>query len=543
MFKEIVHALMAQTSRAARNRQAALGAMLLVATAACGQALANQDNPAQRECTAMVQEDFSALAEAPTVILEADVVPASDGMPEYCRLTGYTKPQIQFEMRLPTETWNGRYLQAGCGGFCGVVRAESCADAVARNFMAAAHNMGHVGGVASLPTWGSEPGLRRDFGTRSTHVIAVAAKAVAERYYGKRPHHSYLRGCSTGGREALGAAQFHPEDFDGLIAGDPAFPARQGGVANPWDTRQLITDDGTRILDDASLKILNDAVLAACDSIDGLVDGIIDDPRLCQFDPAALQCAGGASSGDQACLSARQVAVAKKLYDGPRDSEGRRLVPGYRVKGSELAWGDPGNIRLNFSKGYLAYLAFEENPPAGYDYRDFDFDRDMAKLEKMAALYDPVAPYESPNLDAFRERGGKLMLYHGWADPTVSPIGTLDYYAKVTDRDGGIEQVQSWFRLFMVPGMYHCRGGNAPNSFDMLDAIVAWVEDGEAPERIIASQIEDGEVIRTRPLFPYPAVARHTGNGDVNDAANWRPETPAEPGNDHIDWIWAPGRD
>lgn len=493
-------------------------------------------SPATMDCKALEKLDLTTLDGAPSVISLAEVVPASDKLPEYCKVVGYIQPQIQFEMRLPTASWNGRYLQAGCGGYCGLVNSEACNDGLGRDFMVSANNMGHVGTVAGTPLWATEPGLRLDYAYRSTHVMSVLAKALAERYYGKRPHHSYLRGCSTGGREAMSAAQRYPADFDGIIGGDAAFPVRQGAIANAWDMRQLLRDDGSAVFTPAKLKVLNDAVLARCDKLDGVVDGILMEPRDCDFDVRSVQCPKGKDGAN--CLTGEQVGVALKLYDGPRNAKGERLIPGHRAFGSELAWDDPGGLRLGFSKGY-GYLGFPDDP-ASYDYRHFDYDKDMAKLEEMARFYDPVEPHHAPDLATFRARGGKLMLYHGWADPTVPPFGTLDYYAKLTSASGGLDKTRQWARVFMVPGMFHCRGGNAPNTFDMLDAIVDWVEKGQAPERIVATQMAGDKVLRTRPLVAYPAVAHYTGKGDVNDAANWVAVQPKTLRDDNIDWVWGP---
>lgn len=489
-------------------------------------------------CAELGKTDFSGIAGSPASISKTEVVAASAGMAEYCRVTGVIQPQIGFEIRLPTKTWNGRYFQTGCGFFCGVVRLEGCADAQARDFVVVAQNMGHVGAGSDDGLWGSVPALREDFGRRSTHVTAVVGKAITEAYYGQRPAFAYFRGCSTGGREGLSEAQFFPEDFDGIIAGDPAFPGRQGGLANVWDTRQLVRRDGSDVFTPEKLKLLNAAVLAKCDGLDGLKDGIIVDPRACQFDVRKLQCA----SADRAdCLNAEQVKAALALYDGPRNSQGVRLVPGHRLFGSELAW--ESATRAPVADGYLRYLAFETNPPASYRVWDFDFDKDVVKLEKMAALYDPVAPYGEPDLSAYKASGGKLILYHGFADPTVSALNTLDYYARAADRAGGMESLKSFARLYLIPGMFHCRGGDAPNTFDMLEQMVRWVEKGEPPERIVLTQLSaDGKPARTRPSFPYPAVPRYIGHGDVNDEANFISVSPKAVSNDRMDWNWAPSR-
>lgn len=487
------------------------------------------------QCERLVEEDFKNTFEAPLSVLSAKLVQAKDGTGEYCAVNGYIQPQIQFEVRLPSKNWNGRYFQVGCGGFCGVININNCADALAANFVVAAHNMGHVGLVIKDPVWGSDPALREDYAGRSTHLMSIAGKALAERYYGKRPARSYFRGCSTGGREGLTEAQRYPDDFDGIIAGDPAFPGRLGALANNWDAQKLLRDDGSEVFTPAKLKVLNTGVMRSCDKLDGLVDGILTDPRTCTFDPAKLQCKSGDGPD---CLTAEQVAAAKALYSGPVNSKGEKLMPGATPYGSELSWSGAG--RRSLAEGYLRYLAFPTNPPADYNYRTFNFDTDVAKTEELAAKYDPVAPHQAPDLREFEQRGGKLIVYHGWADAGVSPMALLDYYAQVTSRQGGGEKTREWFRVFMVPGMFHCRGGDAPNTFELLPELVKWVEKGEAPNRVVATQSGPQGVIRTRPLFPYPAFAKYTGKGDVNSEANWISASPKQEPDDRLDWIRAP---
>ena len=475
------------------------------------------------------------LADAPSVLMSADVVAAADGIGEYCSVKGYIQPQIQFELRLPTANWNGRYFQTGCGGTCGSVNTDRCNDALAQGFAVAADNMGHVSSQDGL--WASDPMLRYDYGPRSTHVTAVIGKTIVERYYGRKAAHAYFRGCSTGGREGLLAALHWPQDFDGIIAGDPAFPSRQGGIINNWIAHNLNTDDGVALFDEADLELLHSAVLDECDAIDGLKDGIIEDPRNCTFDVTRLKCAQGQDPAT--CLRPEQVDAAQRLYQGPRNSTtGQLLYPGYVVPGSELSWSPALNV--NYADQFLRFMAFAENPPSTYSYRDFDFDTDIPKLEEYAAIYDPVAPHTDPDMSGFHAAGGKLIVYHGWADATVSPLTSLDFYAEVAQREGGIGKVRDWYRVFMVPGMYHCRGGAVPNQFDLLGAIVAWVEQGQAPDVVIATQIDGDTVVRTRPLYPYPAVARYSGTGDVNDAANWNPIEPASVHDDDIKWVWDP---
>jgi pimeloyl-ACP methyl ester carboxylesterase len=484
-------------------------------------------------CEAIMHEDFAGIPDAATSILEARHIKAEGANPSHCKITGVIAPQIQYELRLPDE-WNGRYLQSGCGGFCGFNPINSCADGQARGFAVGASNLGHVGGVWAPPVWATEPQLRRDFGGRATHVLALAAKVIIERYYGKKAERSYFKGCSTGGREGLQIAQDHPEDFDGIIAGDPAFAGRLGAIWNNWVAHTLMTPANRPVFAGEDLVLLNKAVLNACDAVDGLKDGILTDPRQCRFDPGKLLCRKGVAS---ACLSADQVAAARAMYGGARNSAGVQLHPGGAPYGSELDWNGP--MMAEVATQSLRFLSFPEARPT-YNFRDFDWDRDIAAVEDAARTYDPVAPRKAPDLRAFHQRGGRLIAYHGQADLGVPPEGLTDYYAQIWTREGGLERTREWFRLFMVPGMFHCRGGDVPDHFDMLTAIVDWVEQGKAPDGIVATQLDaNGAVKRTRPLFAYPNVAQYKGTGDQNDAANWTLK-PVKPGDDRIDWIWKP---
>lgn len=488
-------------------------------------------------CESLVAWDLSRLEGAPASITAAKLVPAANGAPEYCDISGYVQPQIQFQLRLPTKTWNGRYFQVGCGGFCGGVNIQNCGDVLAKDFAVSANNMGHVGHFLRDPLWGESEDARRDYGRRATHVSAIASKAIVEKFYGAKPAYSYFRGCSTGGREGLMEAQHYPEDFDGIISGDPAFAGRLGAIANTWDAKYLLKPDNTPVMSDATLQVLHQAVIAACDGIDGVKDGIIMDPRACKFDVKTVRCKDG--NEGPTCLSDAQVAAALKVYDGPRNSKGERLFPGGETFGSEGAW--KGDDRLTLADGAQRFLNFTPNPPASFTYRDFDFDNDIPKIKDALTRYDPVAPDTAPDLTAFEARGGKLILYHGWADQGVSPLNTLDYYAQVHTRQGGLEKTRNWFRLFMVPGMFHCRGGNAPNTFDFMPAVMAWVEKGEAPNGVVATQKDAaGATVRQRPLFAYPQFAAYDGKGDVNAAASWKAATPKKLTDDRIDWIFGP---
>ncbi|MEJ0065208.1 MAG: tannase/feruloyl esterase family alpha/beta hydrolase [Caulobacteraceae bacterium] len=364
----------------------------------------------------------------------------------------------------------------------------------------------------------------------------MIAKAVVERFYGAKPAWSYFRGCSTGGREGLAEAAWAPDDFDGIVAGDPAFAV--GAIANTWDSQHLLRPDGAPVIPAAKLVVLHQAILAACDALDGVKDGIMMDPRACHFQVASIECKGGGEGAD--CLSAAQVAAAEAVYDGPRDSKGQRLYPGGAMFGAEASWGTTADS-ASLPAGAERFLEFWPNPPLSYTYRDFNFDTDLPKIKASLALYDPVPPGEAPDLTAFERRGGKLILYHGWADGGVSPINTLDYYSQVAHGQGGMAKVRGWFRLFMVPGMFHCRGGDAPNTFDFMPSIMAWVEKGVAPDGVVATQKDpSGQILRQRPLYAYPEQAAYKGAGDANMASSWQATTPSTMPDDRVAWIWGP---
>jgi len=489
------------------------------------------------ECEQLARLDIGPIAGEPLSITRAKVVPASASFKEFCEVEGVIAPQIGFTLRLPTQSWNGRYYQAGCGGLCGAVQIERCGEAQTRDFAVAAQNMGHIGHYWTNAFWAEVPELRADYGKRSTHLVAMASKAIIAAYYGHAPGKSYFQGCSTGGREGLSSAYNYPGDFDGIVAGDMAFPVRQGAIQNNWNAWHMLDADDREIFTKAKLELLHRAVMGECDGQDGLEDGIISDPRRCVFDPRSLECPPGADAGD--CLTRAQVLAAIAVYDGPRNSAGQRLSPGGAPYGSELFWN--GRSNLDVTEVSLRHLVFPE-ARRNIHYRDFDWDKDIAAVEPQAALLDAVPPRAEPDLSAFEGKGGKMIAYHGWADG-IPPGGLLDLYERVWRRQGGLDATRGWFRVFMVPGMGHCRGGDAPNTFDFLSAIVAWVEKGTAPDGVIATQLNgDGSIKRTRPLYAYPSVAEYVGTGDANEAANWRPAAPQSEPEDLIDWIWAPSR-
>jgi Tannase and feruloyl esterase len=516
--------------------------------------------PLSNSCEALAQRDFSAIPDAPTALFSAQLVAATGQTPQYCSVTGYITPQIQFEMRLP-QNWNRRYLQVGCGGYCGSLRAGAESNtALNQNFAVAFDNSGHVGGDngAGSALWALDrPQLRIDFGYRSEHVMSIAAKAILTAFYSNAPNYAYFQGCSNGGRQALQEAQRYPNDFNGIIAGAPAaFQAPLNGEYETWNARANLDARANSILSANKLSLIQQAALADCDGKDELVDRQITDPRVCTFKPESLRCNG---SNQANCLTTAEIAVVNKIYSGPVDEQGNRLYPGNQTIGSELGWagssiGSNGQtpFAAQISDSYLKYLAFPKSPPPSFSYRDWQFTREgFDRLRPLGKVYNAT----NPNLKAFRARGGKLLLYHGWADPAIPPQGTIAYYQAVQDTLGGLANVQQFARLFLLPGVYHCQGGTGPSRVDYLSPIVAWVEQGKPPTKLIATQTtadsagggfsnptegasgNNAKVIRTRPIFPYPMQARYNGKGSVDDAANFVGVVPSQTPHGGINWI------
>lgn len=551
--------------------------------ASAAPALANLPSLAPKiSCDAMTKADISAAVGAPVSNLAASEVA---GNKPYCKVTGTIAPKVNFEVRLPIKGWTQRYLQTGCGGLCGNLRinaekAGGCAPVTNGEIALASTDMGHSGGKMGDESWATDQQARADFAHRGVHVTALAAKALIKAYYGKAPRYSYFSGCSDGGREALIEAQRYPGDFDGIAAGAPALNFTvQNSFYHGWNALSNTGEGGRAILNAPDLVPLHSAVLAACDTLDGLKDGQIDDPRVCKFDPATIQCAGEFEPGK--CLTAEQVAVVRKLYDGARDGSGKRLVIGGPQPGSELSWagvyvprqlGGPIFSEM-IALGTMRWLLFDQPRPE-LQLKDWRFDAEtLASLESARALYNA----DNPNLSAFAARGGKLMLWHGWSDPHISPLNTLDYYARVGAAMTPAKRA-SFSRLFMLPAMYHCSGGEGPSDFALLNSLMSWVEGGKAPEMLVASRkaqtmeglpgpgprlggpIAGGNPVgmppprpdgpptgmltqpstptspRTRPVYAYPIVARYKGSGSIDEAANFKTFTPSAR-DDRVIWL------
>jgi feruloyl esterase len=478
-------------------------------------------------------------APADTTITGATVVPASGTTPEYCRVDAQVATPgnaVSFRLGLPA-AWNGKFLFEGVGGFGGSI--GNLTTGLDKGYASASTDTGHQGGTTDASWALNNPAKRIDFAYRGTHVTAVAAKALSQAYYGAAPRRAYFNGCSNGGRQALMEAQRYPEDFDGIIAGDPSF-GTMGQIRRTLVYQKLLSTG--HFLSAAKISRLAKAVLESCDASDGLADGLIADPRACTFKPESLKCAG-ADGPD--CLTAGEIETVNLIHGDIKGPGGRTLTrfplghedgtSGWQAwvtgasdpqqgKDSTLALTGRMPAGYSFQDGYLKYLAFE-GADGTFDWRTFDLDRDGPKLQPFMDVFSPT----NPDLSKLRARGGKLILYHGWADPALSALVTIAYYDDVVKKapstssgQAGRGRNDTFVELFMAPGMHHCQGtGPGPNRFDMVTALDEWVEHGAAPSRVVASHATNNVVDRTRPLCPYPQVAKYTGRGSIDAAENF----------------------
>ncbi len=428
-------------------------------------------------------------------------------LPAFCRVAATLKPtsdsDIKIEVWIPATGWNGNLQSVGNGAWAGTISYPALATAVAAGYAAASTDTGHTGNNPAFIT--GHPEKLVDFAYRSIHEMTVSAKAIVG------PKLSFWNGCSTGGRQALTEAQRFPADYDGIIAGAPANYVTHLQGAQTWAAQVALKDEAGYI-PPGKYPLLHNAALQACDALDGVKDGVIEDPTRCDFDLKDLACKG---ADGPSCLTAPQVEVAKKLYAGPA-----KIFPGLEA-GSELGWAMlTGPQPMSFATEMYQYVVFQ-NP--NWDFRTMDIDRDVAVADKVAS---GTMNSIDPNLKPFFGHHGKLLMYHGWADPGIAPRNSVNYYTSVVDKMGGRAKADDSIRLFMVPGMGHCRGGDGPDTFDAIGSLAQWVEKGKAPEQIIASRIRNGAADRTRPLCPYPQVAQYKGTGSTDDAANFSCKTP-----------------
>lgn len=508
-------------------------------------------------CASLTGTDMGAIGGEGSEITGAEET-TSDGIP-VCSVTGRLAPQVNFQVILPMESWTQRYLQLGCGGLCGNITLRSGASTGCKvlndgGFVMAATDMGHGGNDGR---WGLDATQRADFAYRAQHLTVEAAKALIAAYYGQPQQYSYFNGCSDGGREGLMAAMRFPEDFDGVIAGAPAMLFQvQNTLYHGWMAASNYNERGEVILTSKKLPALHAAVVAACDETDGVKDGLIAQPALCEFDPHRISCPADAPETDR-CLTGAQVEVVRKFYAGPQDAAtGAYLTAGQPLYGSELNWqgvyvADNADSEL-FSQmivdPVLKYLAFD---PARPEMTLADLDFTEAVLDDLRPRH-PLFDATSPDLSGFNAAGGKLIMWHGLADPHISPANTLALHTGI-EAILGAEAMAGFERLYLLPGVDHCGGGEGPSHLDLLSPMMAWVEDGAAPGAIMTATAGEASSFgqpdgvgggggppapldlgvvplpeMTRPVYPYPHLAGWSGEGDVHDAATWSEGPAAE---------------
>ncbi len=422
----------------------------------------------------------------------------------FCRIRGVISKEIGFEILLPIQ-WNGRFLMSGGGGFVGSIQ-NGLAIETNNGYATAGTDTGHSGDGLTAE-WAYDNMERQlNFGRLAVHRTAVVSKAVIENFYCKAPMNSYFLGCSRGGGQAMVEAQFYPEDFDGIVAGAPAYtwPAMaakqlaivQKNYPNPQDLKPVLTAD--------NLSLLQDLVLKECDNLDGAVDKIISDPRKCKFDPAHLPLCPDGKAG-KGCFTKDQVTTIKTIYS-PLIAGGKQIYPaqpfgGEGERGSWDAWlagtntfGRPAGLHFYFSTNIYKYFVF--NDP-NWDYSKYDFKNFEKETHYAASFLDAT----QTDYSGLKQRRGKMILYHGWNDPALSAISTIEHYDGVLKRD---KDAASYIRLFLLPGVLHCGGGPGCDDVDWLRIIRDWVESGKAPDQVISSKLEDGKAVKTLTLYPYP---------------------------------------
>jgi feruloyl esterase len=484
-------------------------------------------------------------------------------MPAFCRVAATVTPvadsEIRIEVWMPSATWNGEFEGVGNGGYAGSIPYSAIAPGVKLGYATVGTDTGHVGSASDDGSFAlGHPEKIIDFGYRSIHLMTVVAKQISAAFYGNDPQRSYFTGCSTGGRQALMEAQRFPEDYDGIVAGDPVAHYTHHHVgANLWVVWQMFNNPASTVFSTQD-TLLGNAVNAACDALDGVVDGVLNDPRQCHFDPRALKCEG--SQMPPNCLTAEQVEAVHNLWTGPdRMVQKQGYYPPFERGGETYGW--PTTIspepppaqqtdqHAQIGLPFFEYFVFDD---PNWNYRTFDWITGPAYVENKVVVpgqtLATVLNAIDPDLDRFRTRGGKLIQYHGFSDPEVPPLTSIEYFKSVEDFAGNALRqashqkpqqagadtqssdnqkldTEEFYRLFMVPGMNHCKGGPGANVFDMLTPLVQWVEQDVAPDGILATHYLNNDpsqgVVFTRPLCSYPQEAVYKGSGDPNDAANF----------------------
>jgi feruloyl esterase len=486
---------------------------------------------AQPSCEKLAAAHFPGISITSATLISAGPFVAPAGgpriptfvAPAFCRVAAIVEAEVAFELWMP-ERWNTKLLAVGNGGLAGTISYSAMIKPLQEGYATSSTDTGHVAGGTDNGSWALNRYDRIiNFADRATHLMAEADKVILAAFYSAAPSHSYFSGCSQGGHEAFIEAQRYPNDYDGIIAGDPA---------NYWTHHYVgghlwpaIATDGDAYIPAEKVSVIADAVNEACDALDGVKDGVLSDPRRCHFDPAKLLCTGSDTSK---CLTSPQVSAVQKIWAGLKTADGRQIWPGL-VPGGEAGTGGwanwitgtgPGRSgHLNLGIPFFRYMLFD-NP--AWDYHSFrlepsdGFDSDIDYLDsKLGAIFNAI----NPDLSAFKARGGKLIQYHGWSDPDITPLNSINYYESVQKTMGS--NTAQFYRLYMVPGMQHCNGGPGATTFDMVGPLDTWVTSGAAPDSILASKLTNGAVTRTRPLCPYPQEATWKGTGSTDDAASF----------------------
>lgn len=477
------------------------------------------------KCAALPSTSFGAEVK----IESATLIAATPQAPEHCDVRGVIAPEAKFAVKLPTN-WNNRFYMVGGGGYAGTISHGPMNTGLQKGYATASTDTGHDAAKEPLATF-ANPGPNNphadrkvlDYAYLAVHNTAVLAKQIIKAYYGSAPQYSYWVGCSTGGRQGLMEAQRYPEDFDGYVIGAPVLKISGEQMRGIWNAQAVTAEPGRLAVE--KLPLLAAAVYKKCDGVDGANDNLIADPRRCNFDPATdlPKCAGDVDAKD--CFTTGQIAGLKKVYGGVRDSKGKLLYPGQPL-GAEVA---PPNARsawigsigaepgagLAFGETFMRFMT---RPPLGpeWTYKSFNFDTDPAKLVAIAKLIDAT----NPDLTPLKKRGGKIIHYHGWADALVNAQVSVDYYASVQKKLGA-KQTGEFYKLYMIPGMFHCAGGVGCDRADWFTPLVDWVEKGVAPDVIAGARVQQGTTVMTRPHCVYPATAKYKGSGDLNKAESF----------------------
>ena len=439
-------------------------------------------------------------------------IPPFSALPAFCRVTATLRPSpssdIRMEMWMPISGWNGNFRGTSPNGLGGLLNYNAMGVGLTDGFAVASTDTGHQGGDTA---WMQIPDKVTDFAGRAMHETTVAGKAVATAYYGTAPRYAYMIECGGGSAAALHEVQKYPADYNGVVVGGHAAHLTRQIFGQLW-LWMAAHPDGVAVLPATKLQTLHDAVLNKCDMLDGVKDGLLENPMRCTFDPKEIECKAGEGA---TCLTAAQVEAAQRIYSGPINPRTKERIWSPLFRGSELDWSFFAESASPIGIATSALRMITKDP--AFDYRAVDFDSHVALADRSEIARVNAS---NPDISGYVRRGGKLILSGGWNNALVPAGAVLDYYDNV-QKTLGIEDTRQGVRLYMVPGMIECNGGPGTDTFDMLSVMRRWVERNEAPREVVASRVEHGKVVRTRPLCPYPQVATYRGSGSTDEAKNF----------------------